>query len=361
MKKILYVGFLGHNNLGDELLFDLFEEMSGKYLNTNTYQISATSPYSFSALKRFDNKYDIYILGGGSLFTPSFSYINYIYKAVKQNKKVIIWGSGIDRIPKKYIDNLHIQEDFDVRNIIDKNNRKMLIEIIEHSVWCGVRGPLTYKFLKAIGANMDKVEISGDPGLLLDVDNGTSSFLWGNNEKIIGVNWAIHKDKLRNMHEIEVENQLAVTLKDYILQGYKIYMYSLWKKDIEVSNRLYRKINDNVNVIHDTRLYNQNELMGLMKNFHFTINYRLHASVISCASGVPYISLGNRFKDLDFAHSIDLKELVISTESLNIKQKINGVSLYINANREEIINKFNKHKQKYSQKLITPFNQNLFY
>jgi polysaccharide pyruvyl transferase WcaK-like protein/predicted peroxiredoxin len=356
LKKILYIGFLGYNNLGDELIWEIFKEVSRKYLNAKLVTIDAISPYSYSSAKKAVNNYDLIVLGGGSLLTPSYPYIKTIYDAVKNNKKVMIWGSGIDQIPTKNIGNP------DVNKLIEPKARKILIKIIDHSISTGVRGPLTYNILKNIGVNMEKVNIIGDPGLLLNPGSikAINSFLWSNNEKIIGLNWAIHKDKVNNKHEIEIENQLANTVRNYIRQGYKIYMYSLWNRDLEVSNRLYKKINDTKNVKLDHKLYHQNELMSLMKKFNFTINYRLHASIISVAAGTPYISVGNRFKDVDFAQSLNVKELVVSTDTLDIEQKINEAEKFIQKNRDQITKKFKNYIQKYNQKLIAPFKQNLF-
>ncbi|WP_375541152.1 polysaccharide pyruvyl transferase family protein [Peribacillus frigoritolerans] len=42
-----------------------------------------------------------------------------------------------------------------------------MAEIVEYAKYVGVRGPLTYEVLKLIGVNTEKIQISGDPGMLL--------------------------------------------------------------------------------------------------------------------------------------------------------------------------------------------------
>lgn len=39
-------------------------------------------------------------------------------------------------------------------------------EVVDHAVYCGVRGPWTFEYMRQMGAAMDRVRVSGDPAML---------------------------------------------------------------------------------------------------------------------------------------------------------------------------------------------------
>src|SRR5690606_20459936 len=102
-KKILYLGWLGYNNIGDDVLYELFEKMFHKY-KTISEEVQI-EPLNSSINQEMDlSNYDLIVLGGGSLFNiPQL--IDICSKAIKQNIPVVSWGTGIDGFYK----NNHIQ------------------------------------------------------------------------------------------------------------------------------------------------------------------------------------------------------------------------------------------------------------
>jgi hypothetical protein len=90
MNSILYLGWLGYNNLGDELMREIFKELCGEYLG-NKYKVTPSPPDI-----RLDDieEYDTIVLGGGSILLPD--YINWVHQAMEMDKKIVVWGSGYD-------------------------------------------------------------------------------------------------------------------------------------------------------------------------------------------------------------------------------------------------------------------------
>ncbi|MCM3166847.1 polysaccharide pyruvyl transferase family protein [Peribacillus frigoritolerans] len=167
-------------------------------------------------------------------------------------------------------------------------------------------------------------------------------------KKIVGINWGTSFNRICGSNEIIVEDQLAETAKKLIQKGYKIYMFIVWKADINPSLRLYKKINDTQNVRLSTKYYHQNDLLNILQSCHFTINLKLHANVISAAAGIPFITLGYRFKSFDFAHSVGQNDFIISTDSQTITKEI------IN-NKEPFMKKqLQSYRNLYTKKLIQP-------
>ncbi len=356
LKKILYLGWLGYNNLGDELMFDLFQENCSKIFSKNEYQIET------SLTKNKIKDFDVIVSGGGSLlgYTPQ---IEVLYNAVKKNKKIVIWGTGLDSIDKNSMEFLNLKNNDGFISPLATQDEQKLAKIIEQALYVGVRGPLTYQALKQMGMNMNKIQISGDPGFLIKPCNlvpPVNISQWNNELKIIGVNWGTSYNNIYGQDEELVEECLALALKNLINKGYKIYIYTVWPEDHDASTRLYERVADKENVILSTTLYNQQELFSLMKNFIFTINFKLHANVISAMANVPFIALGYRYKVFDFAKSMELDNLVISTDSDNIESQIMMLEKHVTSKRNHISKKINKATKIYESRLLSPFHHSLY-
>ncbi len=346
MNKILYLGWVGRKNLGDDLMLNVFKSIMSRENDNKEIQIIPSFPEI--NLNNIDN-YDIIVLGGGSLILED-GFINTLYKATKKNKKIFIWGSGVDNRTS----NLSVEKSISKHkcihnNVIKKEFINKLIEVLLNSNFIGVRGPLTFKFLKDIGINKDRIDIIGDPGFMLEYKAKDNL---SRNNKIIGLNWGNSNNVIYGQNEIEVENQLVKAIHILINMGYKIYIYTVWDKDIKHNERIYKKIDDKTNVVLSTELYTENELMERIANFDLTINFKLHSNLISLACDVPFIPLGYRLKVYDFAQSIKLGNIVVDTASKEIKENIINNVEYIVKNRDFLISNYNIYKHLYRKKLI---------
>ncbi|RDW19348.1 polysaccharide pyruvyl transferase family protein [Oceanobacillus chungangensis] len=364
MKKVLYIGWIGYKNLGDELMFDLFKynllHLGDKFkLDTVNNEERFLKNITLS-------HYDLIILGGGSILSSSQNFIQPIiidtlYKAIQLNKKVMIWGSGIDWVPKSYIN--HLKNDMDMQFPISDTLRLKMKEVFEKSVWAGVRGPLTLKLLKSLGVT-DNIHVSGDPGFLMNkeaiVTDKSPAKPFAEEDKVIAVNWGTTFNVVYGNNELNVEDALAAALNQLIAQGYKIYFYLVWSADLPATERLYNKINQKEHIILDKILYHQDELMAILEDVVFTINFKLHANYISLAAGVPFIAFGYRFKIFDFVESVDLSDYIISTDSLTIATEIISLENKLSSNRQEIIDKMATYQNEYCERLNKPFELNLF-
>lgn len=67
MEKILYVGWLGFGNVGDELMWDVFREECRRRLPADEFEIVPSIP---GIHPRQNEPYDWFVLGGGSLIMP---------------------------------------------------------------------------------------------------------------------------------------------------------------------------------------------------------------------------------------------------------------------------------------------------
>lgn len=351
MKRILYIGWIGFNNLGDELLWNLFKDTCGKYFTKD--QIDITPSVPGIDLKKIES-YDTVILGGGSLLLPG--YLEILQDAIRKGKSVIIWGSGLDWIEKRNLDLLAENKLDSMEQNFKQKDIEVLDEVIEKALFVGVRGPLTKKAIEIMIGHekAKKVEIIGDPGLLLQ-----EPAVGIVKENLIGINWGTTFNRLYGGNEKLVEKQLVEAAKKLIQQGYKILLYTVWPTDTPYCERLYKAINDPANVVLDKKLYKEQELMKVLSKCKATINFKLHANYLSLTAKTPAIALGYRFKVFDNAALLGFQHLVISTDSTQITQEILNCIEAIEKNGTKIIREYQSTKKKYTPLLESIFTNSL--
>jgi polysaccharide pyruvyl transferase WcaK-like protein len=314
MKRILYVGWLGFNNIGDELMWLLFRDLCRSYLPDKDYDVIPSIP---GVDIRNPGPYDTVVLGGGSLLIPG--YIDVAYQAVRKNKKVVIWGSGHDRQDFPTFDaDGKVTANLAYTGENQATNEK-LAELVRSSAYCGVRGPLSYQFLEDSGVDMAHAMISGDPAFLLPAPSPQKRT---QESRTIGVNWGTAYNRIFGGNEEKVEQQLAEALRMLISQGYRIRIFPVWGPDRDACKRLYARLGNKDKVELDLELYHHEDLLDRLKSCALTINFKLHASYLSAAADVPFICLGYRFKSIDFGCSIKLPEFVLSTGDERLGESI---------------------------------------
>ena len=355
MKKILYLGWIGHKNLGDELIWEIFNNLCNSYLDFD-YQVTPSTP---DIMLKDTINYDTIVLGGGSILIPE--YINWIHHAIEINKKIMIWGTGYDDEEKQFVDLL--ANSSMPSCLYDDKIMAQLKDIVDKSKYTGVRGPLTYNLLKSANVNMEKVYLSGDPGLLLAPSRFISRYSpiikFNSKDKIIALNWGTSYNNIYGKDEKYVEDQLAEVCKILLAQSYKIYMYIMWPEDIIFSKSLYNKLEYTNDVILDTNLYSAAELSKILQKCTLSINFKLHGNIISAAAGVPFVCLGYRSKCFDFVKSIDLNELIVPTDEKLMVKDIQRAIEFINFNSSSISHKLIKYKELYSKRLLCPFEEGI--
>nr|WP_281279509.1 polysaccharide pyruvyl transferase family protein [Aquibacillus sediminis] len=360
-RKILYIGWIGHNNLGDELMWHIFKEKFDTLFGDENWEVEGTIRKPSTAFNI--DAYDLVVLGGGSIICENNTPV--LYKAIKKGKKVMIWGAGMDLIQQEDVSLLQAEKSINIDRYFSRNIQQKLVEVIDHAEFVGVRGPLTYEILRQMGAKENKIMVSGDPGLLLPKENEEVDFvekliLPFKGQKIVGINWGTSFNHVFGGNESHVELQLVDSIQELIEKGYKIYLYTVWDQDIPAIKRLYEQLNDPGNVIMDTNLYDQNILVQLMSHFDFTINFKLHANIISYVAGTPFIALAYRFKVFDFTSSINLEPFAVATDDRNIKSKILKLENRISMDRLKFKAQRDEQLSFYTQRLDEPFDKHLF-
>ncbi|ACT01818.1 polysaccharide pyruvyl transferase family protein [Paenibacillus sp. JDR-2] len=356
MRKVLYLGWIGFNNLGDEWMWEMFKTLADTHLKEGEYQVIPSLP---TVEWKKVSQYDTIVLGGGSLIVPG--YVELVHEALELGKTIVIWGSGHDRLHKwvPTIDGRPKPE----AAVESMTYRQKLKEILEHSVYCGVRGPWTRDYIEALGALPKHMEISGDSALLMNSLNPTatdqpSGGLQGDN-RTIGINWGTSYNRIYGGSEEKAEDQLAETGRSLLAHGYKLHLYSVWGPDEKALASLYRKLGQD-RVTFDPKVYSAAEYVQLLSGFKATINLKLHANLLSAAANVPFVCIGYRFKSFDLMNGLDLADWIVASDDRQLAEKLTQKVQAAAAWREGYISKLAEGRQAAYQSLVKPFREKLF-
>lgn len=309
-KNILYVGWVGFGNLGDDACRDLFIKKLTPLLREFGIEpkIKTVRPGKhFTQEDLLGFRPDLVVLGGGSVLKSP--YVNLLFIAEKKGIPTVIWGSGIDWISLKELSRIK-------ENTLKKSS-PLIQQTVDHCQAVGVRGPHTFKILQAMGCDPKKMLISGDPGFLLQprlrkeylTPPLSKQINWfGSQQRIIGVNWGTSMNRVYGHNENKTGSQLAAALNK-LSRDFSLFFFPVWSKDLPAMERLAEAL-QNKEIFISRKVYTAPTLAHFLKRCDLTINFKLHANIFSAAVGTPFISLGYRSKCFDFAASVQLEEMV---------------------------------------------------
>ncbi|EQB96347.1 polysaccharide pyruvyl transferase family protein [Geobacillus sp. A8] len=350
MKKVLYIGWIGFQNVGDELLWNLFASYARQY--APDVQIIPSTP---KVNWKDTSPYDAVVLGGGSLLLPG--YMAVLQEAHEAGKPIWIWGSGIDWIGEAETDALCAGAKPALHRHFSVNDVELFRTVLASAAFAGIRGPLSEAVLKTLGAYPANVRVIGDPGLLLQTPASAEP---PNKEKTIGINWGTTYNRLFGQHETLVEDTLARAAKMWIASGYRIHLYIVWPNDRPACERLYKKINCPERVTFDRALYDERQFIERLQPLAATVNFKLHANLLSLAAGVPAVMLGYRFKVFDFAALLGLDRYVVSTASPQLETDLIDTVALAEQHRRRIMEQYETARRQYIPLLLEPFERGLF-
>jgi len=304
-RRVTYVGWLGHGNLGDEALYQV---------NTKVFK-----PYLL--IPEIENPHysKITLFGGGTLL-PNYTLI------VKPNKYNYAYGVGV-RNPSFW-------GEFD-HSLIEKV-KKFNIRYL------GVRDNASKKLLKSWGIES---EVVGDPCLLLEPTHYEKKEKKETSKKIainlgsIGPLWGGDKER--------VLSQVARLCRTLQRKGYYPILIPFYKKDLNDIQR--------ISAVTNTPIFkdwmNIQKVLDFIASCRILVGEKLHSIVFSAATYTPFISIEYRPKCRGFAETIGFKEYVIRTDEITT-EKIMVIFSDLLDNWNEMYEKLVKNVESYRKKLI---------
>lgn len=310
-----YIGWLGHDNIGDEALYLAFKRtLFPDCLLMPFYDLSMTS-----SLAHFKRRRGV-VLGGGTLINDD-SYLAPLEQAQRSGYTTFVFGTGVG--------DLEYWSRFPASN---RGNAQRWLSALSKCSYVGVRGPRSQKWLQQNG--IAAAEIVGDAALAFlppthppaTAGPPTVALNLGSHDPVSG----------GSSHLFEV----AVGFSNYLLdKGYRISYVSMHAIDHDIGSKLASRLrNDRFSVRPLTPRVD--DVLAQLLEAQWVVGQRLHATVLACSLGIPNLSLSYQPQCLDFLESIGLEELAVPTDSISLQDLIDRFS-HLLARSAELRNELN--------------------
>ncbi|HLS90526.1 MAG TPA: polysaccharide pyruvyl transferase family protein [Limnochordia bacterium] len=363
--RILYVGWVGYGNLGDDLCRDLFIHHVREALGPRGIEaeIRTASHRGISKEALLEFHPHLVVLGAGSLMT--LHYLQPIILAQAHGIPTITWGTGFDKLSKQHLYELLMG----ARRLSfwqDQGLADTFRRAVDGCRWAGVRGPHTLRLLQAAGCASPTLHVSGDPGLCLEPPSTpeelppglSDSSEWAGalewlsaHDAVVGVNWGTANNHVFGGEELGVQRGLEAVMTRLLRRSYKILLFAVWGPDLSPLRRLAARFQSEPGVRLLRRVPPGPLLAWMLRRCRFTINFKLHANVFTAAAGRPFVSLAYRSKCYDFAASLGLERLVVPFDQPDLPDAVLSACDTIERREQTIVRGIQKHKRQYRSRL----------
>ncbi len=273
---VRYVGWAGHDNLGDEALVEATRRL------LPWAELATSGPAG-----------RLLLLGGGTLINRG--YLKHLAEHDSPRVERAVFGTGVAN-PEFWGEPRERPADW--------------VEFLSTCTYVGVRGPTSVEILRSWGFR-GEVEVVGDPALALEAPPTdphpgrvvvcpafTRGLLWGDDDR-------------------RVLTALAELVERLVADGRDVHLLSAFPGDDRHVFELIRRAghSDLPYVAgYDTDL---DEVLSLLASADVVVAERLHAAVLAAAAGTPFVAVEYRPKVADFARSVDSEEMVVRADAVS--------------------------------------------
>ncbi len=286
---VSYMGFTGHNNLGDEILYDAYKALFPELVLVPFRDSKTLKLYAKLHKKPM---YVAGFLGGGTLINQSTRWLNQIAVLQEQGLPIYCLGTGVTVS--------------DFREKHEKTSMNEWVKTLETFKQVGVRGPYSKKMLE--DAKFKNFVVTGDTALTL----APAKMPKRPGTKVIGFNYGLVKqNQIWGDANTYTEN-IVQSIKNFIKDGYEIRLLTVWDKDIPSTEALVKLVDDpkcTMRLCYKTLEDFNHELAEC----EYFIGQKLHASIMACMERIPTIMIEYQPKCRDFMASVDMEDYVIKT------------------------------------------------
>lgn len=288
--QLRYIGWLGHRNIGDEVLFHAFREELFSDCLLVPYE-----DYSLLSAVASPGRHTAVVLGGGTLINEG-GYLAPLKAAHEQGRPFFVFGTGAS--DPEYWGRYPKARWFDIEGW-----KRML----GHARYVGVRGPRSREWLRSQG--VERVEVLGDPALSIPLP--PEGVRPEGSAPLVGINLGTH-DPVLGTAGADFDAMVAL-VRHMLAHGWRAKFLAMHPIDQRVGERLKREIPHEALELPAFRP-DCEAMVRTIASCDCVIGQRLHATVLACALAVPNISLSYQPKCLDFLESIDREDLAVKTE-----------------------------------------------
>lgn len=285
--KILISGYYGFGNCGDEAVLqaivqglkghDLTVLSAAPGLTSQLYKVSSVNRYLCPFIIKRMLMTDLFLSGGGTLFQNKTSnrsfyyYLALVFIAKLFRKKVMIFAQGFGPLNGWL-------------------NKKLIKFVFNRVDAITLRDNDSYEKLKALGIDPDRMKVTADPALLLDIPSISEG------EKLLSLEGIKKKGKpllgiaLRDVPKLDID-PLIDTI-DWLAEKYNyipIFVLFQSPQDMHGSAKVIDGIKGENHLIF--RICKPNEMLSLFSQFDLVIGMRLHSLIFALINTVPMLGL----------------------------------------------------------------------
>ncbi len=295
--RLAYIGgFYGHDNLGDEALYDAAESLFDK-CSLLKYP---RKPWLTSIAKVLP-RIHCAILGGGTLINQIESWRRLAERCFDMFPSSLVFGTGV------------AHPSFWSSRAGWKDTLKEWKSILEKCSYIGVRGPLSAQLLADAG--LGNVEVVGDPVLTFAKRESPESdsfipdsiglnvgqaggYMWGNEDRVLSE---------------------YIRLATFVRKaGWRVKWFVVYPPDLGITQKA-AELSGTGQEIH--RIYcDVNRYLELVRPLSTFVGMKLHATALATCAYVPSVMLEYRPKCRDYMQSIGQGDVTIRTDSMKAEE-----------------------------------------
>ena len=289
-----YIGWLGHNNLGDDAMFEAANDLlPGRSLEifTGARREALLASGGLSGKRVFKHIF----LGGGTLINEG--YLPIVKRAIDLGVTISALGTGVGS--SGFADN-------------SKSLHPEWRDTLMRFERIGVRGPRSLETLRAVG--VEKVEIVGDLALAMTTDDPifdpkADGFL---------INFAAPKATDSYFPTKQVISEFVDAMMRLKKIGLRPIPVALSLDDLDPI-RTVLDLSGVAEFIH--RPKTAKAFFALASRARLSLGVRLHSAVLSTCVGIPSLSVAYRGKARDFAATVGLDEWIVDPDDGNLAER----------------------------------------
>lgn len=286
---VSYMGWTGHNNLGDEILYDAHVAL---FPRLNIVPFRKSGLLDAAEKSRRKPLYVAGFLGGGTLINQSDSWLQRIAYLKTKQLPLYCLGTGVT------------EDDFRAKH--ENTSMEAWVPVLKTFTFVGIRGPYSARRLKA--ARFSDFTITGDTALAL----ADEAYTPRSKAKVVGLNYGLIKqNQIWGDADTYTEN-IVKLVKRLIADGYQVKLLPVWDKDIASNRELLKRIDNPACSLH-LAFDSLPAYRAQLAECSFFIGQKLHATIMACMDRIPSIMIEYNPKCRDFMASVDMEDYVLKT------------------------------------------------
>lgn len=274
--SVRYVGWTGHDNLGDEAMLEAIRRLM-----------------PWARIETRGDPQNLLMLGGGTLINRTM-YLDWLRERDSPRLERVTFGTGVAN-PQFW------GAPEDVAGWKDW---------LDSCAYVGVRGPHSAKTLRSWGYRGD-IEVVGDPALALTRPPGTDVVP---GRVVVAPVWT--RAELWGGDDDAVFDQLARAVGSWRAGGREVVMFSCHPDDDRPILEVMRR-SGHPDLPYVAGYLDLEEALRQLAAADVVVAERLHAAILAAAVGTAFVPIEYRPKLADFSASVGVEDLVTRTDHLD--------------------------------------------